>query len=159
TLFPYTTLFRSRESVPRVKNSYASRVSPVKSRCRSSAVRSFVKLSNSALAREVRKVRSTVPALWPSGPSCGDDSELPPNLAEHVERELELLARMNSRHDRADARFVAGHSRIRNTLREHALFEQTVRQLHRQRAVADDNRRDRALAEAGIESERRKPRL
>ena len=47
----------------------------------------------------------------------------------------------------------------RDALREHARFEQVIRQLHRQRSVADDDRRDRALAEAGIEAERVQARL
>ena len=37
--------------------------------------------------------------------------------------------------------------------------EQPIGQLHRQRAVADDDRRDRALAEAGVEAERLQARL
>ena len=47
----------------------------------------------------------------------------------------------------------------RDALREDALLEQPIRQLHRQRAVADDDRRDRALADAGVEAERLQARL
>ena len=42
----------------------------------------------------------------------------------------------------------------RDALREHALLEQPIRQPHRERAVAGNDRRDRAFAEPGIEPER-----
>ena len=77
-----------------------------------------------------------------------------PTLREHVERELQLVARVRGRDDGADARLVARDGRKRDALREDALLEQPVRQLHRQRALADDHRRDRALAQAGVEAER-----
>ena len=54
---------------------------------------------------------------------------------------------VRGRDDRPHAGLVARDGREGDALREDALVEQPVRQLHRQRAVADDHRRDRALAE------------
>src|SRR3989442_10369387 len=83
-----------------------------------------------------------------------EDPELLADLAEHVERELQLVARVRRRDDRSDARLLGRYGWKRDALREHALPEEPIRQLHRERAVADDDRRDRALAQAGVEAER-----
>ena len=66
---------------------------------------------------------------------------------------------MRRRHERADARFVARDGRKRDALREHAFLKQPIRQLHRKGALTRDHRRDRTLAEAGVESERFEPFL
>ena len=49
-----------------------------------------------------------------------DDSEFASDVAERVERELQLVARMRGGDDRADARLVARHGREADALREHA---------------------------------------
>src|SRR5207245_1263934 len=88
-----------------------------------------------------------------------EDPDLVADFGEGVERELQLFARMRRRHDRANPRLVSRNRRKSDSLRENAFFEQSVRQLHRQRGVTDDHRRDRTLAEAGVEAERLQPCL
>ena len=66
---------------------------------------------------------------------------------------------MRRGHDRADARPVPRYGRKRNALREDAVGEEPIRQRHRQRAVPDDHRCDRALADAGVEAELDEPLL
>src|SRR6478672_7474445 len=86
-------------------------------------------------------------------PRRSNNSEFAADLCEFVERELQFVARVSGSDDRPDARFVARDRRERDALGEDAFVEQTVRQLHGARAFADDHRRDRALAEAGVEAE------
>src|SRR5436190_23680130 len=80
-------------------------------------------------------------------------AQLAADLLEPVERELQVLARVSRGHDGADAGLVTRDRRERDRLREYAFFEQAVRQLVRLLAVTRDHRCDRALAEAGVESE------
>ena len=56
--------------------------------------------------------------------------------------------------DRADASLVARDRRKSDPLREHAFLKQPVRQLHRERPVAGDDRRNGTLAQAGVEAQR-----
>src|SRR5919201_297888 len=87
------------------------------------------------------------------------DSKLSADMAEDVEGELQFVACVCRGHNRADAGLVARDRRVADTLREHAFLEQTVRQLHRQRGFADDNRRDWALARSRVEPEGLQARL
>src|SRR5699024_1521035 len=82
-----------------------------------------------------------------------DDAEFAADLAEDVERELQFLARVRCRDDGPDAGLVAGDGGKGKALREDPFFEQAVRQLHRQRALAGGDRRERALADSGVEAE------
>ena len=50
------------------------------------------------------------------------------------------------------------HGREADALGEHALLEQPIGQRHRERRLADDHRRDRALAGARVEAERLRAR-
>src|SRR5690606_2474389 len=81
------------------------------------------------------------------------EPELLSDLREGVERVLQVLPRVRRRDDGADARLVAGDGREGDPLREHPLLEEPVRQRHRLRAVAGDDRRDRALADPRVEPE------
>jgi hypothetical protein len=63
------------------------------------------------------------------------------------------------RHDGADTRPPFWDRRIADPLREHAALEQPVRKAHRQRGIADDDRRDRTLARSSVEPERLQPLL
>ena len=102
-----------------------------------------------------------LPELVDSGGTCSwlTNSERPADAAEHVECELQILARMRGGDDGPHARFVARDGRKRDALREDAGLEQPIRQRHRRGAVADEDRRDRALADAGVEAQRRQARL
>src|SRR5690242_18096412 len=80
-----------------------------------------------------------------------DDAERRADLLERVECELELVTRMRGRDDRADARLAARDGRKRDALSEHAFSEEAIRQLHRERVLADDHRRNRTFTGAGIE--------
>src|SRR4029079_16891341 len=83
-----------------------------------------------------------------------DDAQLQTDLLERIECELQLVAAMRGGDNRADARCVAGDGRKRDALREHPFCEEPVGERHRKRAVTEDDRRDRALAEAGVEPQR-----
>src|SRR5437868_5084941 len=78
-------------------------------------------------------------------------TQFPSHLTECLERELELLGCVRRGHNRSHARPIARDGRKCDALHEHTFLKEPVRQLHRERAVADNHRRDRALAEARIE--------
>src|SRR5262245_13411183 len=83
-----------------------------------------------------------------------DDSQLPADFLEDVERELELFARVRRGDDRAYARLVARDGRKGDALREHPFSEEAIRQLHRERAFAHDDGCNGTLARAGVQPER-----
>src|SRR5207249_5971463 len=82
------------------------------------------------------------------------DSELAADFRERVERELQLVAGVRGGDDRADASLVARDGRIADPLCEDAFLKQPVRQLHRERPLAGDDRRNGTLAQAGVEAQR-----
>src|SRR5258705_10951104 len=61
---------------------------------------------------------------------------------------------MRGSDDRAHARLVPCNRGKTDSLREDAFPEQRVRELHGQRRIAHDDRRDRTLARARVEAER-----
>ena len=64
-----------------------------------------------------------------SAQRTSDDPQLPADLAERVERELQLVARVRRGDDRPHARLVARDGRERDALREDAFLEQPIREL------------------------------
>src|SRR5688572_25667413 len=82
------------------------------------------------------------------------DAEVAPCRLEGVQRELQFLAAVRSRHDGAYARLALRDGRESDALRKNAFFKQAVRQGHRTRPLPHDHGRNRALAGARIESQR-----
>src|SRR5438128_8544161 len=82
------------------------------------------------------------------------EMQLAADLGKDVEGTLQILARMRGRDDRPDAGLVPRHGRKPDALREHPVGKQAIGERHRQGAVTDDHRGDRALAHAGVEAQR-----
>src|SRR5688572_561061 len=134
---------RSAVLIPRAKKRYASGVSYVKSLPRSSFVKSFVYVS--------KKARG-VDGMPKSIDTSREYPEFLADLPEHIEGILQVVAGVGGRDDGPQTCLAAGDRREADALREHAFLEQPVRHLRRERGVADDDRSDRAGAQAGIEA-------
>src|SRR6187549_3910182 len=84
--------------------------------------------------------------------TSSDQAQLFADPFEGVQRVLQILARVRGGHERPDSGLVARDGREGDRLGEHALLEQAVRKSIGFGAVAGDHRRDRALAQAGVEA-------
>ena len=66
---------------------------------------------------------------------------------------------MSGGHNRANPGFSLGNGRKADTLGKDAFLEEPVGETHRQRCIADDDGRDRALAGSRVEPQRAQPAL
>ena len=82
-----------------------------------------------------------------------------PTVCERIEAGLEIVARVLAGHDRAHAGLAQRDGREDDRRGEDAALEQPGRELLRLRLVAGDDRRDRRLADAGVEAELLQARL
>src|SRR5438309_11295377 len=104
--------------------------------------------ASATVCHDASFIVTTRPADDPHEAKSSKNSKLAADRREPVERELQFVARVGCRHDGTHPRLVARHRRTPEALRDTAFLEQSIGQLHRQRSVADDDRRDRALADA-----------
>src|SRR4030095_16521520 len=91
--------------------------------------------------------------------SRSDQSDFLADFAERVQRELQILPSVRGGHDRAHPRLVTRHRREADRLREYPFLEQSIRKRIRPRAVARDDRRNRALADPGVAAQTLTPCL
>src|SRR6185369_14765288 len=84
-----------------------------------------------------------------------DDAELPSDVLEDRERSVQLRLGVRGGDDRPEPRASLRDGREADPLREQASREELVRETHGEIRLADDDGRDRGLADPRVEAEPR----